>query len=82
MLFRTNICDIATSLIFFSIQESKVEERKLKIIEKMEEKGMTAEDVAKAIQFDNPMVLGLYLVKDAYPIPARIIDKIEASLAN
>lgn len=59
-----------------------MEERKLKIIEKMEEKGMSVEDVAKAISFDNVMILGLYLVKDAYPVPARILDKVEASLAN
>lgn len=59
-----------------------MEERKLKIIEKIEEKGMSVEEVAKAISYENPMVLGLYLVKDAYPVPARILDKIEASLAN
>ncbi len=49
-----------------------MEERKLKIIEKIEEKGMSVEEVAKAISYENPMVLGLYLVKDAYPVPARI----------
>ncbi len=59
-----------------------MEERKIKIIEKMEEKGMSVEELAKAIDFNNPMVLGLYLVKDAYPVPSRILTKIEASLAN
>jgi hypothetical protein len=58
-----------------------MEERKLKIIEKLEEKGMSVAAAAEAISFD-PMVLGLYLVKDAYPVPGRILDKLEAALAN
>jgi hypothetical protein len=28
------------------------------------------------------MILGLYLVKDAYPVPTRILDKLEGTLAN
>ena len=58
-----------------------MEERKLKIIEKMEEKGMSVATAADAISF-NPMILGLYLVKDSYPIPKRILDKLEGALAN
>jgi hypothetical protein len=58
-----------------------MEQRKLKIIEKMEEKGMSVEKVAEAISF-NPNVLGLYLIKDAYPMPTRILEKLEGALAN
>lgn len=56
-------------------------EQKLKLMEKMEEKGMSVEQVAAAISFD-PMILGLYLIKDANPIPKRILDKMETALAN
>jgi hypothetical protein len=58
-----------------------MEQRKLKIIEQMEEKGMSVTTAAEAISFD-PMILGLYLVKDAYPVPKRILDKLEGTLAN
>jgi hypothetical protein len=58
-----------------------MEERKLKIIEKMEEKGMSVATAAEAISF-SPMVLGLYLIKDAYPMPTRLLDKLEGALAN
>jgi hypothetical protein len=58
-----------------------MEERKLGIIAMMEEKGVTVDKAAEAIAFD-PMILGLYLVKDAYPVPKRILDKLEAALAN
>ncbi len=58
-----------------------MEQRKLKIIEKMEEKQMSVETAAEAISF-NPVILGLYLVKDAYPVPKRILDKLEGALAN
>jgi hypothetical protein len=58
-----------------------MEQRKLKIIEQMEEKGMSVKTAAEAIAFD-PMILGLYLVKDAYPVPTRILDKLEGTLAN
>ncbi|MGA2400676.1 MAG: hypothetical protein ABSG91_03085 [Syntrophobacteraceae bacterium] len=58
-----------------------MEQRKLKIIEQMEEKGMSVATAAEAISF-NPMILGLYLVKDAYPVPKRILDKLEGALAN
>ncbi len=58
-----------------------MEDRKGKIIEKMEEKGVSVIKAAEAISFD-PMILGLYLVKDAYPVPKRILDKLEGVLAN
>lgn len=58
-----------------------MEERKVKIIEKMEEKGVSVADAAEAISF-SPTILGLYLAKDAYPVPKRILDKLEAFLAN
>ncbi len=56
-------------------------EQKLKLMEKMEEKGMSVEQVAEAISFD-PKILGLYLIKDANPVPKRILDKMETALAN
>ncbi len=58
-----------------------MEERKLEIIAKMEEKGLTVDKAAEAISFD-PMILGLYLVKDAYPVPKRILDKLETAIAS
>lgn len=58
-----------------------MEDRKIQVIAKMEEKGITVAKAAEAIAFD-PMILGLYLVKDAYPVPKRILDKLETALAN
>jgi hypothetical protein len=58
-----------------------MEQRKLKIIEQMEAKGMSVTKAAEAISFD-PMILGLYLAKDAYPVPKRILDKLEGTLAS
>jgi len=58
-----------------------MEEQKLKVIEKMEEKGMSVAAIAEAISFD-PTILGLYLIKDAYPVPKRILDKVEGALAS
>ena len=58
-----------------------MEQRKLKIIEKMEEKGMSVAEAAEAISFD-PKILALYLVKDAYPVPKRILDKLESAIVN
>ena len=58
-----------------------MEQRKLEIIEKMQEKAMSVETVANAISFD-PMILGLYLIKDAYPMPKRLLDKLEGTLAS
>ncbi len=58
-----------------------MEDRKLKIIEKMEEKGMSIDTVAQAVNL-SPNLLGLYLIKDAYPVPSRILDKLEGAVAN
>lgn len=58
-----------------------METQKLELIQKMEEKGMTAAQAAEAMQFD-PMLLGLYLVKDAYPVPARILSKLAEVVGN
>jgi hypothetical protein len=58
-----------------------MEARKLEIIQKMEEKGLSTQQVAEAIAFD-PHLLSLYLVKDAYPVPKRILDKIAATVLN
>lgn len=56
-------------------------EQKFSIMEKMEEKGMSVAKLAEAISFD-PALLGLYLIKDSYPMPKRILEKIEGALAN
>ena len=58
-----------------------MEDRKLEIMGKMEEKGMSVAQAAEAIAFD-PMILGLYMVKDAYPVPKRILDKLENALGS
>jgi hypothetical protein len=58
-----------------------MEDRKLEIMGKMEEKGMSVAEAAAAIALD-PMILGLYMVKDAYPVPKRILDKLENALAS
>ena len=58
-----------------------MEDRKLKIIGQMEEKGVSVAKVAEDIALD-PMILGLYLVKDTFPVPTRILDKLEVALAK
>lgn len=58
-----------------------METQKLELIQKMEEKGMTAAQAAEAMEFD-PMLLSLYLVKDAYPVPPRILNKLAEVVGN
>jgi hypothetical protein len=58
-----------------------METKKLEIIQKIEEKGLTMQKVAEAIEFD-PLLLSLYLVKDAYPVPTRILKKISETVLN
>lgn len=58
-----------------------MEARKLELIEKMEQKGITVAKAAEAMEF-NAQVLTLYLVKDAYPVPGRILDKLEQVVMN
>ncbi|MCX7823285.1 MAG: hypothetical protein N2260_07585 [Syntrophobacterales bacterium] len=55
-------------------------EKKLEIIEKIKAKGITIDAVAEKIGFD-PVILKLYLASDDYPVPSRIIKKIEDALA-
>lgn len=57
-------------------RENYMEERKLALIQKLEEKGIAVDKAAEAIKFDQTL-LALYLVKDAYPVPTRILDKLE-----
>ncbi|MGA7879180.1 MAG: hypothetical protein WCA08_26200 [Desulfoferrobacter sp.] len=52
-----------------------METRKLELIQKMEDKGITPTQAAESMGF-NPLLLNLYLVKDAYPVPPRILDKL------
>ena len=54
---------------------------KLEVMEKMAQKKLSVEQVAEAIQFD-PVVLGLYLARDDYPMPMRIIKKINETALN
>lgn len=55
--------------------------RKLELIQKMDEKGMTVAQAAEAMEFD-PLLLSLYLVKDAYPAPPRILSKLAEVVGN
>lgn len=54
---------------------------KQEFVQKIEEKGMTIAQAAEAMEF-SPMILGLYLAKDAYPVPKRILDKLSKVLEN
>ncbi|MEJ5349453.1 MAG: hypothetical protein WHS46_12290 [Desulfosoma sp.] len=56
-------------------------EVKTELLEKLAQKGMDVHTLAQAMEFD-PGILKLYLVKDDYPIPTRIVKKIEEVLAN
>jgi hypothetical protein len=58
-----------------------MESQKFEIIKKIDEKGLTPQKLAEAIGFD-PELLSLYLAKDAYPIPTRIMKKIEEAVMN
>jgi len=51
-----------------------MESQKLELIQKMESKNMSYDDTAQAMGFD-PGLLKLYLIKDSYPVPKRILDK-------
>lgn len=54
---------------------------KLEVIKKMEEKGLTPAKVAEAMQFDRT-IMALYLVKDPYPVPPRILEKVAQVVAS
>lgn len=58
-----------------------MESQKLELVEKLEAKGMSIAEAAQAMEFD-PKLLQLYLVKDAYPVPKRILDKLAEVVAN
>ena len=49
------------------------------VLAKMAEKGMSVADAAAAIGFDANL-LRLYLVDDSYPVPTRIVKKLEEFL--
>ncbi len=53
---------------------------KVELMQKMEAKGMSVSQAAEAMGFD-PIVLSLYLVNDAYPVPQRILDKLAAAIS-
>jgi hypothetical protein len=58
-----------------------MEARKIELIEQMEAKGISVSQAAKAMDF-NPILLGLYLIKDGYPVPKRILDKLAEVIQN
>lgn len=58
-----------------------MQQKKTQIIEKMEAAGITAAQLAQKIQFD-PTILTLYLNKDEYPIPGRILTKLTEAVAS
>lgn len=58
-----------------------METQKLELIEKMETKGMTVAQAAQSMEFDAEL-LELYLHKDAYPVPQRILDKLAQVVNN
>lgn len=62
-------------------RENAMEQRKLEVMQKLEAKGVSVAKAAEAIGFD-PTLLSLYLVKDAYPVPNRILEKIEKAVLN
>jgi hypothetical protein len=58
-----------------------METRKIELMEQMEAKGISVSQAAEAMQFD-PKVLALYLIKDGYPVPKRILDKLAEVVQN
>jgi hypothetical protein len=58
-----------------------MDSEKLELLEKIQQKGMSPAQVAEAMSF-NPEVLSLYLVKDAYPVPKRILAQIAKVIGN
>ncbi len=58
-----------------------MEARKIELMEQMEAKGISVAKAAEAMEFD-PMLLGLYLIKDGYPVPKRILDKLAEVVQN
>jgi hypothetical protein len=54
---------------------------KLQLVEKLQEKGMPLEEAAKAIEFD-PEILKLYFANDDYPVPSRILKKLQETVLN
>lgn len=56
-----------------------MESKKLELIEKMEQKGFTIPEAAEKIEFD-PQLLELYLAKDTYPVPKRILEKLAGAV--
>jgi hypothetical protein len=56
-----------------------METRKIELLEQMEAKGITVSQAAEAMGF-NSTLLGLYLVKDGYPVPPRILNKLAEAI--
>lgn len=58
-----------------------METRKIELVQKMEEKGISVSQAAESMGFDATL-LGLYLTKDGYPVPNRILDKLAEVVQN
>jgi hypothetical protein len=58
-----------------------MEARKIELIDQMKAKGITVSKAAEAMNFD-PTLLSLYLIKDGYPVPKRILDKLAEIVQN
>lgn len=58
-----------------------MDSEKIALIERIEKKGMSPAQVAEAMSF-NAEVLALYLVRDANPVPKRIMDQIAKVIGN
>ncbi len=58
-----------------------MEARKIELIDQMKAKGISVSKAAEAMKFD-PTLLSLYLIKDGYPVPKRILDKLAEIIQN
>ncbi len=58
-----------------------MDQEKQRVIELVEEKGIDLTELANKIEFD-PILLKLYLTKDDYPVPKRILKKVEEAILN
>jgi hypothetical protein len=62
-------------------EDGIMEARKIELIGQMEAKGISVAQAAEKMEFD-PRLLSLYLIKDGYPVPKRILDKLAEVIQN
>jgi hypothetical protein len=58
-----------------------MQSEKTTVLAKIQEKQLSVADIAQAIGFDAAL-LKLYLVDDSYPVPTRILKKMEDHLGQ